>query len=533
MRRITLVNKNKTMLVTAIIVTVVLLVVSLVGCANKTDTTTATQVTAIVQRGDITVDISAVGNLAYSQEEELSFDTGGTVSEVLVEVGDSVSEGDVLARLDMTEWQQNVTNLESTLVSRQQVQTQAEQNLSVAERKVTKQEDAVTAAEQAVDDAEYNISVQERSVIQAQIDIANAEMNYQDLNLQVHFGTGDTWINTKLYLAEQSLTLARAKLDDANRNVEKAKESVVTAEKAVESAKLDVIDAQTAVTMAQASLTKAQQDVADAQNALDEAKATHPELTAPFNGLITAINTKSGSTIYKGGAIVTIVDPNKFKAEVLVGETDITNVKLNGNATVELDAITGITIPAKVTSISPTATVSQGVVSYQVRVELSSQVTQHSSIQSGSANQFQIGELPEGFRPGQMPEGFTPGELPEGFTPGQIPEGMLPGQVQLETQQSVQLREGLTASVSIIIDQKTDVIYVPNQAVKTVQGTSKVNVIKDSVVTERTVIIGISNSKYTEIIDGLAEGEQVVYTRSSSSSSSTFGPGGGAFFMGR
>ncbi len=529
-------NKKKLVSILAISLVVVLLTTSLVSCGEKTTTATATEVTATAKSGDITVDISAVGNLAYSQEEELSFDTGGTVSEVLVEVGDSVSEGDILARLDMTEWQQNITNLESTLVTRQQALTQAEQNLTSAERKVTKMEDTVVTAEQAVDDAEYNISVQERAVIQAQIDIANAEMNYQDLYLQFHFGTGDKWTSTKLYLAGQSLELARAKLDDAYRNVEKAKEAVITTEKAVESAKLDVIDAQTAVNMAQSSVTKAEQDVEDAQNTLDEAKATHPELMAPFDGLIIAINTKAGSEIYKGAAIVTIVDPNKFKAEVLVGETDITDVRLDGNATVELDALPGISIPAKVTSISPTATVTQGVVSYQVTVELSSQqFTQQSSNQSSSNFPFTPGELPEGFIPGELPEGFTPGELPEGFTFGGLPEGFTPGQEQSESQSmtglSVQLREGLTATVSIIINQVTNVIYVPNQAVKTVQGISTVDVIKDGVTTQRTVTIGISNSKYTEIVEGLAEGEVVVYTKSTSSSTTNQLQGGGGFMM--
>ncbi|MBN1367022.1 MAG: HlyD family efflux transporter periplasmic adaptor subunit [Dehalococcoidales bacterium] len=526
-------NKKKIVSILVIILTVALLVTLLASCASKTTTDTAQELTVTAQRGDITVDISAVGNLAYSQEEELSFDTGGTVAEVLVDIGDSVTEGDVVARLDMTEWQQKITNLESALVTRQQALTQAEQNLSSAERNVTRQEDAVITAEKAVDDAEYNVGVQERSITQAQIDIANAEMNYNDLFLDFHLGTtNDVHIGTRLYLAEQSLELARAKLDDAYRNVDKAKEAVITAEKAVESAKLDVIDARTAVSIAETGLTKAQQDVTDAQSTLDEANATHPELAAPFDGLIIAINTKAGSEIYKGGAVVTIVDPNKFKAEILVGETDIMNVKLNGDATVELDALSGIIIPAKVTSISPTATVTQGVVSYEVTVELSSQqFIQQGSTQLGS---FTPGELPEGFTPGQIPEGLTPGEMPEGFIPGQVPEGMMPGQggTQEVTELSVQLREGLTATVSIIIDQRTDVIYVPNQAVKIVQGASTVNVSKDGVVTERTVTTGISNSKYTEIVDGLDEGEQVVYTRSSSSGSSTFGPGGGAFFMG-
>ena len=40
--------------------------------------------------GDPIIDITAVGNLAFSHQEELTFEVSGTVGEVLVEVGDSV-----------------------------------------------------------------------------------------------------------------------------------------------------------------------------------------------------------------------------------------------------------------------------------------------------------------------------------------------------------------------------------------------------------------------------------------------------------
>jgi multidrug efflux pump subunit AcrA (membrane-fusion protein) len=327
-------------------------------------------------------------------------------------------------------------------------------------------------------------------------------------------------------LKKQQLELTRAGLDDANRAVAQAQRAVTTAEKAVESAKLDVRDAQTAVTIAQTGVTKAQQDITDAQKALDDANATHPELTAPFDGLITAINTKAGSTIYKGGAIVTIVDPNKFKADVMVGETDISNIKVNGDATVELDAITGVSLPATVTAISPTSTNSQGVVSYKVTVEIASLQATQRPTQSNQTGQFTPGKLPEGFTPGQLPSDITPGQLPSGLTPGNLPAGTVPGQSQTgkqstTTSQSVQLRQGLTATVSIIIQQRTNVIYIPNQAIKTVSGNATVNVIKDGVTTERSIKTGIVTSLYTEVTEGLTEGEQVVYTKTTTSSSAT------------
>ncbi len=129
----------------------------------------------------------------------------------------------MLASLDMTEWQQNITNLESTLASKQQALTQAQQSLTNANRAVANKETAVTTAEQAVDDANYNVTVKERAVTQAQINIANAEISYEKLQQSFYAGTGDAYISEELNLAAQSLELTKANLDDANRAVARLK----------------------------------------------------------------------------------------------------------------------------------------------------------------------------------------------------------------------------------------------------------------------------------------------------------------------
>ena len=73
------------------LIVLVLCVVSalLPSCRSASDTVSEAQVVT-VQRGDLTIDITAVGNLAFSHQEELTFEVSGTVGEVLVEVGDPV-----------------------------------------------------------------------------------------------------------------------------------------------------------------------------------------------------------------------------------------------------------------------------------------------------------------------------------------------------------------------------------------------------------------------------------------------------------
>ena len=74
-----------------------------------------------------------------------------------------------------------------------------------------------------------------------------------------------------------------------------------------------------------------------------------------------------------------------------------------------------------------------------------------------------------------------------------------------------QLREGLTVTVSIMIAQRNDVLLVPNGAITTQGGQTYVQVVlPDDTIEDRAVTIGISNWQYTEVTDGLSEGEKVV-----------------------
>jgi RND family efflux transporter MFP subunit len=438
------------------------------GCGSETEATTVSEITATAQRGNLVVDITAVGNLTYSTEEELSFDTGGTLSEVLVDVGDSVTAGQVLAKLDLTEWQQNITDLESALATREQALTQTKQSLTAAERAVTTKQNAVTTAERAVETAKYNLTQKEMAVEETKLNIESAELSLKQAQYNYDLGLGDEWAEEELAIQKQQLVLTKASLEDAEQAVETAKYAISDAEINLENAKLDVTDAETNVTLAQASVENAEKDVADAQSALDEAKATNPDITAPFDGLIIQINTEAGSEVYKGGAVVTIVKPDQFEANVSVGETDINDVTVDGDATVELDAIPNLVLPAMVTAISPTATTSSGVVSYTVTI----------TIDSDKA-------------------------LQEGITEAQLS----------------QLKEGLTATVSIIVQQAENAILIPTQAVTTTAEGYTVNVKgSDGTITTRSIQTGISNSKYTVVTEGLEEGEQVVYTRTTTSS---------------
>jgi RND family efflux transporter MFP subunit len=385
-------------------------VVSL-SCKNEAEETELQ--TASVQRGNLTVEISASGNLSLSVTQQLAFEMSGTVAEVLVEEGESVTEGQVLVRLDTSEWEKELVTLELSLL-------QAEINLDNAELALEAAEGDTTTT--------------------ATGDISSQTTDPKEIEI-----------------LELQLALAQARYDDAD-------------------------------------------------SALEEARAASPEIIAPFDGFITSVNIEGGDEVLKGTVAVTLADPDKFEADILVSELDIVNITLGGTAWVEVEAL-GVTLPASVVHISPTSTIQSGVVNYTVKVELQSMETMASE---GSANRPMTGGA-QG-----PPEGFTP---PEGFS---LPEGQQPTM----TLEDVQLREGMTVTVSIIVEQESDVLLVPNGAIITQGGQSYVQVVlADGTVEDRAITTGISNWQYTEITEGLSEGELVVIPEGTSTSSTT-GQGG-------
>ncbi len=218
-----------------------------------------------------------------------------------------------------------------------------------------------------------------------------------------------------------------------------------------------------ALELAHGQLEDAQNTLQDAQEELDKAKSKSSIIVAPFNGFITVINVEGGDEVMKGTVAVELADPNKFEADIMVSEMDILQVKLGGEAWVQVDAMQGLSLPAEVTHISPTATIQSGVVNYEVKVEVES----------------------------LKPEGF-------------------------------QLREGLTVIVSIIVDERNDVLLVPNAAITTQGRQTYVQVMSQGgIIEERSITTGISNWQYTEVTEGLSKGEQVVVPEGTTTTSAT------------
>jgi len=404
----------KIMLITSVLC---LLSTSFFGCASKSESGVPEAQIVTVQRGNLIVDITASGNLELSLMEDLAFDLfypEGTVEEVLVEEGDPVEEGQLLAKVDTSEWQDELTILELQLATKERDLTQKEIDLINAETALEDAEaeyvwptdvfsarEKVWAAEREVEEAQAILrgekAIYDRRTgellyyeeLKTAWDIkvwtqklSNAEEKLRTRQVELDKLLAESAADAKVADAEEKLRVAQVELDKvladsaAKTETEVDTDAIEIKRVQVELAQEQLEDAQKAqeelailrlkVELARGKLEDAQTALENAQEELDEANSKSPEITALFDGFITKVNVEGGDEIKTGTVAVQLADPNKFEAEILISEMDILQVKLDEIASVQVDAMQGMSLPAKVTHIAPTATIQSGVVSYKV-----------------------------------------------------------------------------------------------------------------------------------------------------------------------
>jgi len=261
-----------------------------------------------------------------------------------------------------------------------------------------------------------------------------------------------TWL--ALDEVEASLTEAQQLLDEGK--IGEAQSSLDQVKLALDKAKEK---AESRVWSLPLSLKRLELQLDSAEAGLDKAK-----ITAPFDGIAIKVNVDAGQGVNADTVVMEVARATKFEVDILVSEMDIFQVGEGENATVQIDALPGMNLPAQVTYISPTATIASGVVNYEVKVEIQ----------------------------------------------------------PLEAVAQKQLREGLSVIVSLPEEERDDVLLVPNSAITTQEGQTYVQVVlPDGTAEERIIQTGISSWQYTEVTSGLSEGEEVVVPQGTATTTTT------------
>jgi len=201
-------------------------------------------------------------------------------------------------------------------------------------------------------------------------------------------------------------------------------------------------------------LKQGRAEVQRAKAALANSKVqlSYATITAPILGVIGSVSTQEGETVAAGlnaPTFVTIIDLKRLQVDAFVDEVDIGKVKEGQHAVFTVDAFPAREFEGKVAAIYPKAVVLENVVNYDVVIEITTAY--------------------------------------HGF-----------------------LRPEMTASVTIFLEARENLLAVPVKALRRERGKSIVYVLVNDEPQQREVTVGWRDGQWVEVVVGLEEGDLVL-----------------------
>jgi RND family efflux transporter MFP subunit len=201
------------------------------------------------------------------------------------------------------------------------------------------------------------------------------------------------------------------------------------------------------------ALISAQSQMASARAAYQSTQ--NASVTAPVSGLISNLSVASGSGVMANSAlapappVLVIGGLGPTEIMISVGESDINKIRTGQEAEIRLDAVDGKVYKGAVTRFDENGNLVQGVVKFNTYLEI--------------------------------------------------------------TDADDRIKSGMTADIDIITNKLTDVLSVPNTAVKPYQKGRAVRKLGAGGETEFIPVkIGVRGKEFTQIVEGLSEGQEVI-----------------------
>jgi HlyD family secretion protein len=476
--------------------------------------------TAVARSGDLTVFATGAGQVIPASVVNLGFDEAGALSEVLVKIGDQVQPGEVLARLET-----NQTEDEIALAL-----AEAELNVIIAQQSLDDVYDSVQvdtaqalldveAAEQALEDllnGDLRLAQALQAVAEAEEDVNQTERSYNAVRSTADQSTIDA-AYAELVLAEKKLKDQEAKFDDyANKPDEdlgkaNAQLKLTAAQSAYDSA-LRYYNAVTGtgseldLDSSSANLSAAQAKLAEAQREYERIKdgATPGEVALAEANL--ALAQAKYETLKDG------VDP----AEVALAKANLTNAQAKLALAKEDQAVIDLVAPMDGTIMSIDASVGEAVGTNAIIVmadleqpvlEVYLDEADLDKVAAGFEVEVVFDSLPDDMFVGHVTE-----VSPSLQTVSNVDAVLAWVQLDADSFSKPQsLPVGSNASVDVIGGRAHNAVLVPVEAVREI-GTNEyaVFVMEAGEPKLRIVTVGLMDYTSAEILSGLSAGEIVT-----------------------
>lgn len=357
---------KKNIWITAVIVIIAAL--SFMGyrqiAAKKASAEAPATETAVVERGELSMTVDAVGNLASPTEIKLAFPAVGRIYEIPVSEGQTVKRGDVLARLEgniQAEADFQALFTDAGVLQAELAAADAQDGLVDAidylkyrigsetyywEGQLIQAEETLAAL-----DADPNASAEQKDEAQKAVDYARRKQEYLLQDNIAYLEKVDDY-----YLDDSDIAFARLKLENAKMALQDAEAAL----EIVKSGPSALQEPLATLGPEMVRLERARQNVENTR------------LVAMSDGVVTTLYHQAGEHANPGTPVIALTDVTVLEAEVNLDETDVVRIATGMVVVVTVDAFPGMEVSGKVIEIAPTAAVQSGVVLYPVTVRLNS-----------------------------------------------------------------------------------------------------------------------------------------------------------------
>jgi HlyD family secretion protein len=236
--------------------------------------------TATVERGDLTVTVSASGLIEPLTTVEVKSRSGGEIKRIFVEAGDTVTARQLIAQIDPTQIKSRMDQAAATVQAGQA--TMAQRKLDAALQQVRTSTD-ITQAVAAVESARANVQQVAEQVRQDELTTASAvRQSEASVNAaRARYAQAEASARAEPELQSAGVANARASLDAARQNLAKLKAGSRPQE--IAEAQASLRNAEAAARNADASL-KRQRALLDkgfvSRQAVDDAQQTYDQAVA-------------------------------------------------------------------------------------------------------------------------------------------------------------------------------------------------------------------------------------------------------------
>jgi macrolide-specific efflux system membrane fusion protein len=529
-----------------------------IGKAAPAASSTTSVVTA--QTGNVLSSVSGTGNVIVPTQLAVNFDaavSSAKITEVLAKVGDTVTAGQPLAKVDDTLTAQALATAQAQLAS--------------AQASLDKGQNAVTPAIVAQDAASANqaslaVSNAQAAVTNDQNTLATDQVLQAAAVAQAQQSLDDAQAKTTQDVANQQATVAQAQsqLDADNAALTAAQQDPAATPSAISDAEAAVAkDTQVlqSATEAQQSLAlSANQTLEQANNNLTNAQnAAGVKLNSDQVAVDNAVRqVASANTSYQSTVASNVVKEQPPTADDLAGAQAGVLSAQNAVATAQRnESNTTLVAPAAGTIMATSATVGG---SASGSSSSASSASSSSSTSSASTGLFTIDDLSAlqvkvGFSESDAANVKTGEEASITFAAlnGVTATGTV-SQVDLTattvsnvvtyyTYVSIdpsstltQVKPGMTATVQVVVEHADGVVSLPTSAITARGNTATVNVEIGSdpkKTTPTPITLGLRGDSAIEVTSGLKAGDKVVVIRQAATATTAAATtGGGAGFGG-